>query len=363
MGMTLEDLRAKGWIVFEAISGSRAYGLHTATSDTDIKGVFVQPLDERLGGDLLEQVSSPKNDEVYWEIGKFIELLAKANPSALELLHTPDSTVRIRHPSMAMLDRSHFLSILCKDTFAGYAMGQVKKARGLNKKIVNPQPEVRRGVLDFCHVTHGTGSVPARKWLEESRIDAACCALCAIDHIPNLYALFVDPSRTLGFKGLVRDEEQSTEPCLSAVPKDYPVSTHLYWNKDAYAKHCREHAEYWDWVKVRNDDRFQSTMEHGKNYDAKNMMHTFRLLHMAQEILSGQGLLVDRAHDREELLAIRSGTYAYEDLVARADQLIEDIESVSRSCSLPEAPSPRSIATLLTTMRRTFDQMAPWAGN
>ncbi|MBK8801314.1 MAG: nucleotidyltransferase domain-containing protein [Fibrobacteres bacterium] len=362
MGMTLEELRAKGWIVFEAISGSRAYGLHTATSDTDIKGVFVQPLDERLGGDLLEQVSSPKNDEVYWELGKFIELLAKANPSALELLHPPQTTVRVRHPLMARLDSRHFLSNLCKDTFAGYAMGQVKRARGLNKKIVNPQPEIRRGVLDFCHVTHGTGSLPARTWLAETGMDTTSCGLCAIDHIPNLYALFVDPSKALGFKGLVRDEEHSTEPCLSSVPKDFPVRTHLFWNKDAYAKHCRDHAEYWEWVKLRNDDRFQSTMEHGKNYDAKNMMHTFRLLHMAREILSGQGVLVDRTHDREELLEIRAGKFSYEELVARAETLIHAIESIGQSSQLPEPPPPGSIAALLTSMRRAFDRLEPWAG-
>ena len=30
-------------LLFEAISGSRAYGLATATSDTDIRGVFVLP--------------------------------------------------------------------------------------------------------------------------------------------------------------------------------------------------------------------------------------------------------------------------------------------------------------------------------
>ena len=39
--MTLEELRASGHIIFECISGSRAYGLATASSDTDIRGVFV----------------------------------------------------------------------------------------------------------------------------------------------------------------------------------------------------------------------------------------------------------------------------------------------------------------------------------
>ncbi len=30
-----------------------------------------------------------------------------------------------------------------RQSFGNYAMGQIRKARGLNKKIVNPQPETR----------------------------------------------------------------------------------------------------------------------------------------------------------------------------------------------------------------------------
>ncbi len=39
--MTLSELKKSGHIIFECIAGSRAYGLDTATSDTDIRGVFV----------------------------------------------------------------------------------------------------------------------------------------------------------------------------------------------------------------------------------------------------------------------------------------------------------------------------------
>ena len=46
----------------------------------------------------------------------------------------------------------------CELSFANYAMGQVKKARGLNKKIVNPEPEKRKELIDFCYVLQGQGS-------------------------------------------------------------------------------------------------------------------------------------------------------------------------------------------------------------
>jgi predicted nucleotidyltransferase len=41
--MTIEDLRNKGLIILECISGSRAYGLDTPTSDTDIKEYLFCP--------------------------------------------------------------------------------------------------------------------------------------------------------------------------------------------------------------------------------------------------------------------------------------------------------------------------------
>ncbi|RYZ53120.1 MAG: nucleotidyltransferase, partial [Sphingobacteriales bacterium] len=37
--MTIQELKEKNLLLRECISGSKAYGLDTATSDTDIKGV------------------------------------------------------------------------------------------------------------------------------------------------------------------------------------------------------------------------------------------------------------------------------------------------------------------------------------
>jgi predicted nucleotidyltransferase len=51
--LSLEELKSRNLIVFEVLSGSRAFGLATETSDTDIKGVFIAPPGVFFGFDLL----------------------------------------------------------------------------------------------------------------------------------------------------------------------------------------------------------------------------------------------------------------------------------------------------------------------
>ena len=46
--MNLEQLRADGLILLEAISGSQSQGLATPDSDTDIKGVFALPSSDKF---------------------------------------------------------------------------------------------------------------------------------------------------------------------------------------------------------------------------------------------------------------------------------------------------------------------------
>ena len=43
MKLTIEDIKNQNLILFECISGSKAYNLATKNSDTDIRGVFYLP--------------------------------------------------------------------------------------------------------------------------------------------------------------------------------------------------------------------------------------------------------------------------------------------------------------------------------
>lgn len=63
--MTIQDIKDKGLLLLECISGSNAYGLQTADSDTDLKGVFYLPKDAFYGWEYIPQISNETNDEVY----------------------------------------------------------------------------------------------------------------------------------------------------------------------------------------------------------------------------------------------------------------------------------------------------------
>ena len=345
--MTIEQVRKKDRLLLDCISGSKAYGLSTPQSDTDRKGVFLLPKHAFYGLAYDGQVNNETNDEVYFELKRFVELLVKNNPNILELMNTPKDCIMFRHPIMDLLNPDLFLSKLCQETFAGYALTQIKKARGLNKKILNPVDQERKSVLDFCYIVKHQGSVSLRSWLETEGFLQENCGLVAIDHMRDIYALFHGTQMTL--MGISTGSD-ANDVSLSSVEMGIEPLAIMSFNKDGYSKYCKDYKAYWDWVGKRNDIRYENTIMHGKNYDAKNMMHTFRLLNMAEEIAK-EGKVNVRRHDREFLMSIRSGTFSYEELVELANEKITGMDILYEKCGLPEKPDMEKAEAILVEMR------------
>lgn len=348
--MTLEELKASGNILFECISGSRAYGLSSPESDTDIRGVFILPKDQFYAFDYVGQINNDSNDIVYYELRKFMELCASNNPNILELLNTPEECVLYKHPLFNQIDSSLFLSKKCKETFANYAFTQIKKARGLEKKIVNPMNKERKTILDFCFVYQNGSSLTISEFLNEKAWNETNCGLSSIPHMKDCYNLF--HNTTLNYSGIM-NKDTANEVALSNIPKSESAITVLSFNKDGYSAYCKKYKEYWDWVEKRNESRYETTMSHGKNYDSKNMMHTFRLLQMAKEIAVSKVINV-RRENRDELLQIKNGAFSYEDLVTRAEELRIELDHLFQESDLPESNDIRQIEDLLVKIRTDF---------
>jgi hypothetical protein len=67
-------------------------------------------------------------------------------------------------------------------TFVQYAMVQVRKAKGLNKKINNPMNRERKSLLDFSFIIAGHGSLPLRDCLSKRQWKQENCGLAKIEH-------------------------------------------------------------------------------------------------------------------------------------------------------------------------------------
>lgn len=123
-------------IILEGITGSKAYGIDHADSDTDIKGIYVAPTAQVLSLPRFchkETVDHTDPDWVYHEIGKYISLALKANPTVTELLWLEGYTVETKFGRMLVDNRHLFLSTpAVKNAYTGYCYSQAHKlnARG-----------------------------------------------------------------------------------------------------------------------------------------------------------------------------------------------------------------------------------------
>lgn len=350
--MTIKDLKDKNLLLFECLSGSKAYGLDTPESDTDIKGIYFMPKEMFFGLRYIPQISNENNDEVYYEIGRFVELLIKNNPNIVEILATPKECILFKHTLMDKLRIDLVLSKLCKDTFGGYALTQIRKAKGLKKKILNPMPKTKKSVLDFCFITENYSSVKAKNWLKSNNILKEDCGLSKISNASNLYALFHDIEKKFTYKGIA-NKESANQISISSIPNGEKEIAYLFFNKDSYSSYCKEYCEYWEWVENRNENRYDLNRNHGKDYDAKNIMHTIRLLQVALEIVRDGKLNVKRKN-RNELLSIKRGEFNYNELLKMAEELMQKIEQETTKSLLPEKPDAVLIETLLIEMRTTL---------
>jgi len=348
--MTIEDLRNRGLIILECISGSKAYGLDTPNSDTDIKGVFILPKAEYYGLNYIPQVNNQTNDIVFYEFGRFMELLSLNNPNILELLNTPENSIIYKHPYLTEIKSELILSKLCSNTFGKFALSQIKKAKGLKKKIVNPVAKERKSVLSFCFVNYEQGSIPLLTYLKIKDLKQENFGLVNIPFMKDLYGVYYSENNL--FSGIIKRMD-SNDVCLSSIPKGTKQEAILYFNRDGYSNYCKEYREYWDWVDKRNDERYENTQSHGKNYDAKNMMHVFRLLEMAAEIGKEKKVNVIRPN-RDFLLQVKSGKFEYDELLKMAEERQSEMEDAFKDSTLPEIPDLAMINDLTYRLRDKF---------
>jgi len=272
--------------IFLTQHGSHAYGTNIEGSDYDFKGVCIPTLDYFLGFDKkFEQLERSANaghphDLVVMSLSKFAALAAECNPNIIEILHVSEADVwhcdEFGEELRAMRDM--FISTKARHTFSGYAHAQLHRIKKHRSWLLSPPKEKpTRSAFGLSETSKVSKS-------ELGAFDAIIEQKFEVDINKDVLALFL------------REKQYNA------------AKTH--WD------------QYEQWKVKRNDKR--AVLEATFGYDTKHAMHLVRLMRMCKEILS-TGKVNVRREDFEELLGIRFGKWAY-------DQVIEEAERLDREC-------------------------------
>jgi len=374
--MDLKTLEDSGLILYKTIVGSRAYGTNNETSDTDIKGFYWVDPSEYLSLNppvtpQTSQINDEKHNVVFYSLYRAFELLKTANPNFIELLWTPkDCVIKTDDVIMPILleNRNLFITKEAYHSHADYALAQIKKAKGKNKKVHNPCPETMPVKEDFCRVILlsnfqweecDLGSdIPCEEngWtfknmfpfrptpIKETNINLNYCHVASLEHAPNIYRLYHYGDKA---KGVFRGDNMLV--CESIPKQDEwdKIIGLLIYDKNEYDKAVKDWHSYWDWVNNRNDHRWIDQEKGLLTYDAKNMMHSFRLIYSGINILETGEPIVRFEGDKLQFLKdIRNAMFSYGELMDLLSGLNIEMEKALKKCILPLSSDPKLLNSL-----------------
>jgi uncharacterized protein len=347
-------------ILFQCLAGSRAYGTATSESDDDIRGIFAAPASAYLELERpSDQVSDDRNNIVYYSLRRVIELLSEANPNILELLYMPADCVRVDTPEMDLLlsKRDLFITKQCVDTHIGYALSQIKKAKGQNKWINNPKPEAPPKKEDYCHIipTKGDSALPPARPILLSNIgwDLSMYHAARLEYARDMYRLYHYGESARGvFRGDVI--------VCESIPLEHELSHFaglLSFNEQGWKQALIDHQNYWQWRRERNEARWRRQESGELDFDAKNMMHTVRLLLSGKSIVEhGKPIIRFEGTQLDLLMSIRSGKLSFAEINEIADSIREDCEQLKQSSDLPVLCDRDEANKLLAAITTQWEQ-------
>ena len=355
--------------IFLTLAGSQAHGTAREGSDVDLRGVCVAPLDVRLSlvrsfeqheGALPEDLAgivlprlrahptasrglAVKAECVIFDVAKLVGLCVSANPNALEILFSDEADWVLASPAWRPLhaNRHVFLTKKVQHTFLGYAMAQLKKIRSHRSWLLHP-PSRKPAREDFgLPATGGTLGHDDRDRIEQAIADKL--RGWGIDgmELPRPARVALQERMEAFWKEVATAGEEDLEDRMRAVashalqlPPD--VAAALQAEKK-YRAALRHWEAYEAWKAQRNPARAQLEREHG--YDTKHAMHLVRLMRMGLEALRTGDLLVRRP-DAQELMAIRDGVLSFDELLAEAARLREEMADAAGRSRLPDEVNP-----------------------
>lgn len=342
-------------------SGSHAYGTFGPSSDFDFKGICIAPREwmlsflkgERNFAQADKGWASGVDCSVY-ELRNFMDLAAQNNPNIIELLFTDSNDWCDSHPAWITLweHRNLFLSRNCKARFSGYAVSQLKRINTHRRWLLSPPDH---------QPTRAEHDLPEFTALPKDQLEAAKSQIHKQVEAWELeWDAIPDEGQRIDFKNrwvdsLAEMQLHDANVQLAAGRKlGFDENFLEYLGRErGYRGAMAEWKQYQNWLTERNPTR--AALEAKFGYDTKHGMHLVRLMRMAREILTGQGVIVKRP-DAEELKAIRfEGAWPFDKLVEWAGAQDAELEALKASSPLPKEPNRKKLAEVCVGILENYD--------
>jgi predicted nucleotidyltransferase len=306
----LADLGTRQWdfrrlresVQYEAVVGSRAWGLADEASDEDVRGWFLLPFDDLVGlWDHPDEIQDPETDAAYWEIEKLLYQALRADANTLECLWSPFKKEITPLGEKLLGIRHAFLSMNVLGSFGRYAESQFQKIE---------RAELRnRAIAELLEAIESQGLSDAESAASFLRKRGVAATLGrAKDEVKAVY-------RSLFDRGLL--PEATFQALLGAVA----------------------------------DGRRKSLEP--PPHRPKNAYNLLRLLHSCLHCLrAGEPLIRVEGELRDTLLAVKKREVPIEDVLERARDLAKEIDAEARESRLPEKPDYGAADEFLKLCRR-----------
>lgn len=308
-------------LAYLTVAGSRSYGTNMPDSDTDVRGFFMDSLDDMLGmSEGKAQYEDKTTDTVVYSFRKFVKLVADCNPNVVELLGTRPSEHVYTTPVFenVVANKNLFLSKRAFYSFSGYATSQLRrlenalsfrngKAEDVEKHLVESLNMEVMQKEDVFYTVAEFGNFMKFSLVEE-------------DDAPNpLREVFVSCK-------------------YDGVPlRDFLNAAHDIENT------------------VKNYGRLNK--RNNKKDDAhlyKHAMHLLRLYYMGMDLLLHGEVNTYREKEHDLLMSVRNGEVSFDRLFALQRGLEEDMQRAYERSRLPERVDKNAVNAFVVEQFREF---------
>lgn len=252
-------------ILCKHYAGSLAYGTNLPTSDVDFRGIYCDP-----PRGIVTPWTKPRTeiwkdkseeDTEFAELHKYLSGYVSGSPNVLESLWVDEQSIIQTSPAYEYLreNREALLSKKLRYTFGGYALGQLKRIKGHNKWINNPQPEKPPVRADYFKMIQNF--TPDQIFAKDFSIARVNGHHILVPYGNDIYGIL--PCRggiIFNRDGSINKQDYSrmSDEMKKAQPKFI-----VKLCEDVYQADKDQHANYWKWKRERNEKRSELEAKYG----------------------------------------------------------------------------------------------------